>query len=140
MKLKINSILLTLSITLYLLALYFPALGCNYFGADSARYTISTGFIILISGWLGIFVLNFAWLANVTYFITLFLIFKKRSKILFFASANLILGMSSLFLYFDKTQEVGLYLGFYLWIGSFILLIMDAVIKNDTLKHQNKNK
>ena len=122
--------LLGASVSCYIFSLIVPAFGCHYFGADSFQFTIEPGYMILLMGWLGVSVLNFAWIANLTYVITLILVMTNHLKwAYYFSVATLLIGLSGLLIYFDKANlQVGLYLGFYLWIGSFVLLVICAAL------------
>lgn len=124
--------LLWLSLVCYAGSLYWPAFGCHYFGADSGRYTVEPGWVLLWGGWLGLLTYNVAWFANLTFIITWLCLGLHSPKAKGFAIASLVLGLSALSLYFfDK--DMGVYTGFYLWIASFLVLVLACIAR-----HQNQ--
>lgn len=123
--------LIGVSMILYFLALNFDALGCTTINIETG-YGVGSGIDLLLMGWLGLLVMNFGWLANITYVITLVLIARNSNKVFFFACLNVVFALSSLTLYLDKSQHVTLHAGFYLWLASFITLLIDGCIRRSS--------
>ena len=107
---------------LYYKSLTLPAMGCTDFGADSGRYTVSNGFEMLICGWMGFLKLNFAWVANILFLIAVPYFIANRLTVAFNCSLVSILLGQSTFLLFAVEGEMHLFIGFYLWIASFVVL------------------
>ena len=133
--------LIIFSLFFYWQSLFEQALGCNYFGADSGRYSIEKGMMLLEAGWLGVLAHNIAWFANLSYFLSLIILFiwlilkinkkelKLISKLLFWTCmASIILGLDTYGLFLDRKmgyqKNVEIYHGFYLWILSFALFFI----------------
>ena len=107
---------------LYYKSLRLPAMGCTDFGADSGRYIVSNGLDVLFSGWMGFLKINFAWFANLLCLIAVVCFIAKCFKWSFYLSlASMLLGLSTFFLFFEE-REMHLFIGFYLWIASFVVL------------------
>ncbi len=140
--------LIAASIYFYYTSLFKPAVGSVYFGADSQRYLIYTGLQALYYGWLGVLVMNVAWFANVFYLISfivllIWLIQKLRNKkiktirtisiiFLYLSFFNIFLSLNTYLLLLQNNphgpQRGGVYAGFYLWVLSFILLSLTAIL------------
>ena len=139
MKNKSQKLFLFLSIVLYLISLTQKSFCTN---SNVCRYF--SGFLDLIFGWLGVFILHiptFPWLANPLLLVSWFL-FKKKSKTSFILSGIAFILMLS-FLFVDEiivnegstTSIVNFYgLGYWFWVfSSFIMLVGNSI-------HWKKNK
>ena len=112
-----SNVLIIISLLFYAMALFFPAMGSTDLGGMSGQFSVERGFSILITGWMGVFVLNVAWFANITYAVTLASLASENA--VYYSIASLVLGLTSA-INFDQTR---VYLGFYLWIASFVCLV-----------------
>lgn len=143
MRKHYSTIFLTLSIVSYVYSLTLLAFGCNYFGADSGRYLVNGGFELLVTGWLSVLAENFSWFANLGFFLGIvFWILSQRDSFYkdniidalnILNSITIALGLNALLLFLDKyNQKVGVYIGFYFWMLSFILLLLASLfaVKN----------
>ena len=134
MKKNTELLLVGLSLLLYVLSLSFNALGCHSFGVDSG-YKVESGINLLLMGWMGVAIYNFGWLANINYLITLISIVRKSNKVFFLACLNVTLALSSLTLFLNKSEHVALYSGYYLWVASFLVLVIYGSIRSKYSKN-----
>jgi hypothetical protein len=137
MKKNTELVLIGLSLLLYVLSLSFNALGCKSFGVDSgySGYKVESGINLLLMGWMGVATYNFGWLANINYLITLISIVRKSNKVFFLACLNVTLALSSLTLFLNKSEHVTLYSGYYLWVASFLVLVIYGSIRSKYSKN-----
>jgi hypothetical protein len=94
------------------------------------------GIYILTNGWMGPFVLEFAWYGNPLYFAAAWFILRDRVK-LARASASLAvaLALTSLFAsqwwfnegYGTDIEKLGL--GFYVWLSALGLMLLASILK-----------
>ena len=112
----------------YLAALPCPAL---LFTLDPPVRGITT----LLWGWWGLVTGDFPWLANPMYFVALLLVALSSNKMALLLCAVAIgIGARSLLVeqwYFNEAQGTpvtGLGLAFYLWMASFVVLFLGAII------------
>ena len=128
-----QKIFLLLSIGVFIISLTQKSF-CT--SSDVCRYF--SGFLSLIFGWLGVFILHiptFPWLANPLLLVSWFL-FKKKSKTSFILSGIAFILMLS-FLFVDEiivnegstTSIVNFHgLGYWFWVfSSFIMLIGNSI-------------
>lgn len=115
---------------LYVLSLALP--GIIYQGGVSSDF----GFVLLLQGWLGIFIGQFAWYANVLALLSFKAIRNNKPvRGSFFALTAFILGLQS-FLFLQKPLDEGvsswhnvdhLGIGFYVWELSFLVLFVCGI-------------
>ncbi|TAL64172.1 MAG: hypothetical protein EPN84_03805 [Legionella sp.] len=109
-----TTLYLWLSISLYVLSLLLPAAIIPDFERGVPETHI--GWEILTMGWAGLLALQPAWLANIFYMMGLITYGSKYCKIFMFIA--LVLALCS-----PLVLVSHLLIGFYFWIGSFILLM-----------------
>ena len=104
---------------LYGLSLYYPALTLPW-----AYFKNATGLTLLTWGWYGVLSLNFSWFANIAFLVGTQLFFLKKYKhAIWFSLISLFLGSTTFMLdSVHNNSKMQLYLGFYLWLGSFACL------------------
>jgi hypothetical protein len=112
----------------YFAALPFPAL---LFRSDPPV----RGIIALLWGWWGFVTGDIPWLANPLYFLELLLVALGLNKLALLLCAVVIgLGARSVLVeqwYFNEAQGTpvtGLGTAFYLWMSSFVLLLLGAMV------------
>lgn len=143
LKEKIKSLqfwLVALSLTLYLLSMFFTP----FYVANEESDIYSNSFFMLLMGWMAILggglIPTIIWLANPLYFFGGFLILNKEKfgVVLITISVFLALYFTTLDSIMDgesgaTTAITKLGVGFYLWIASFIILFIASInllIKN----------
>jgi hypothetical protein len=131
MKTAPNLILVLVSLGLYGIALFLPALQFE------ARPPVK-GITTLLWGWWGLLTYDFPWLANIAYFIAVVQIFLgKRASALKYAIAALVLGLLSLLVkkwFFSEAEGTpvkNLGSAFYFWMGSFVALLAIYVFPSE---------
>lgn len=104
-------------------------------GYDTPMTRKVLGYEVMLFGWLSIFLMNFAWYANLALLIAVLAIKKKnfvRAKK--FAGIAILLALHSYFLKSVPANEGGtrydvianLGLGFYLWISSILCIVLSS--------------
>ncbi|MCE0721806.1 MULTISPECIES: hypothetical protein [Legionella] len=105
---------LFLSITLFVTSLFLPAAVIPEI--ERGLYQINYGYEIFCFGWLGLISWQPAWLANPFYVMALLTYGSKKSYV--FASLSFFLALFSPFILVVK-----LLIGFYIWLGSIVILL-----------------
>lgn len=113
---------------LYAGSLFLPALE---FEGREPEY----GWWVLAVGWAGLALFNFAWFANPCFLMAIGHLYHGNPKKAFrYALVGFILALDSFLLrrvYFNElspTAVLGLGLGFYVWLGSFIVIVAASVM------------
>ncbi|MDH6254033.1 hypothetical protein M2347_003760 [Chryseobacterium sp. H1D6B] len=135
-KENVSKGLFFLSIILFLISLFQPAFFIDKKNADA----YSNSLFLFCFGWMsflgGAFIPFIIWLANPLYLVSIILIYKNfkigiitltMSVILSVAFANLDTILSSESGAVSKITELGA--GFYLWMASFIVLLICSIFK-----------
>jgi len=133
MKTKKQKIFLLLSIGVFIISLTQKSFCTN---SNVCRYF--SGFLSLIFGWLGVFILHiptFPWLANPLLLVS-WILFRKKPKVSFILSIVAFILMLSFLLVDEiitneagtKSKVVSYELGYWLWLlSSFIMLIGNSI-------------
>ena len=129
--------------------LYLCSLGLTFYASRDHEIP---GVFYLLGGWL--YFMNdipsfIAWLANITYFLGLFSVGKKKDKKkpirgLIYSSLTLLLGLVGFGVGKIESEtsskimhQAELGSGYYVWIISFVLLVASMVLR---LQHRKKEK
>jgi hypothetical protein len=125
---QIRTLLIALSWALYSVSLFLPAL------LFATRGPIE-GYWVLLWGWWGLMGMSPAWLANVAFYAAGIACIARKDMFARWASgATLLLGLSSFAAkewWFNEgsgTPIRALGSGFYLWMASFVLLLLASFI------------
>lgn len=124
------------SIGLYVLSLLLPGLTVHMHNGRQSHWL---GLALLAFGWLGALKGAWAWYANPLWFAALFCVMKRSDLSMPFAAAALLLAFASMpglqgwTIFFPseamRSDEVGpasLELGYWLWIASFAVLLVET--------------
>ena len=138
--------LIGLSALLYVISLMVPALYSETM-ADTVAYVgggTCYGVGLLLCGWQGLLMFNPGWFANPCYFISLLLAFNTLvfnthgTGGLMLSFITICIGLSSLLLYLN--DKVTFYIGFYLWIASFVVLYAALFFRRKlNLRHEGED-
>ncbi len=127
---KIENVLLYTGVGAYTLSLFLPSI-VEIGGTDQGL-----GFVILIIGWMGVFIFMFAWLANPLLLTALICIrFKKYTASAVLSLAAFILSLQSYAFHGEPTEGPGpgnptyLGIGFYVWVLSIVCILIYSIIK-----------
>ena len=131
-----SKLLIRLSAILYTVSLAVPAL--EFRNLDGSR-SLLLGYQALLTGWLGVFVFQFAWFANIVLIIgAITFACKAWTPTFFLGGFALALTMNTLTLFFSalpgidtpssggQLTQVGI--GFILWVGSILAFTIAATI------------
>jgi hypothetical protein len=111
---SLKNLCLFLSILLFVTSLFLPAAVIPEI--ERGLHVINYGYEILVTGFLGFISWQPAWLANPFYILALLTYGSRMSY--FFASLSFFLALFSPFILVVK-----LLIGFYVWLGSIIVLL-----------------
>lgn len=126
------------SIIFYCLALVTPI----FFG------NLDIGLVALLMGWMGVLSMEvefaFPWLANLIYFWTLYTPEKKKLRRIILNLITLFLASFALMIKeapkIDGNEEVTVGVGFYIWMFSFVILLLHNLrIKGTTVTELKQN-
>lgn len=151
-----RTLIIIVSLLLFALACYFPA----FIVGDETQQKPYEGWFSLILGWLGILLhadmgwstrlFHVAWFANISYLTSIILLLAlknlKNKEYLFYysISTTLLLGLLPLLVENPEIliNEAGwtrpiehMSIGYYLWIGSFMVLLIGKVILSLVFKN-----
>jgi hypothetical protein len=138
-------VVLTISVFIYAISCALPALEFN-----DPENPVYFGFHVLIIGWLGTFIGQFGWFANLFLIVPVFLLLIRR-WVGAFVGAMLSLGIAllSLMLFHQNvpaneggTREIQLQhlrIGFYVWLASMVSLGLGALILRQFDRTSAKN-
>jgi hypothetical protein len=138
MKLKSLHSPMLLSLALYGLSLALPAFDFlnrgEFNDVPDGALTLMPGWEVLAIGWLGIFVWQFAWFANIAYLVSLcFWLGRAWRTAAILGLITIGLGLNTLFLFVQELPSNGagatMYLqslqpGFYCWIFSLSIPLL----------------
>jgi hypothetical protein len=123
------AITLAATFALYLASLSVPAIKLE---GDERHY----GWAILIYGWFGILKHEFAWLANPLLLLGLVTLLARQNLLTCVAAVGCIaLGLLALRTTMlptsigNQSRVVGFTIGYYLWMGSFVALLIGAFMQ-----------
>ncbi|MFA7277659.1 MAG: hypothetical protein WC101_01555 [Candidatus Gracilibacteria bacterium] len=127
-----TKILYWASLLSYFVALSAPAIILKYDEGWPNESLVWYGYNVLASGFLGVFVGQFAWFSNITLVVVLMLINSGKYRAgMYWAAAGFILGLQSLQLHTFYRNEGGdeyivdyLGIAFYFWETSFALMAL----------------
>lgn len=121
---------------LFISSLFTVAMKVTPICFECSDVEVSKGIFILIFGWLGVFEMTFAWFANPLLLLAMAQLHRRPGSAFFFSSVGLGLALSSLNLKviwidarYASDASVELDLGFYLWVGSFAVLLCGTILK-----------
>lgn len=130
MQTKFAKAALWISVVLYVMCLTQD--GYYIDGPDPTAWSPAYG--LLISGWLGLFVGVFAWLANPLLFASWFLLAISKHRAAFLVSLGAFLFAMSFLLHSEVISStkptyskiIGYGIGYWLWIASVLILVVGA--------------
>lgn len=132
-----------ISIVLYLIALFLSIL--TFYESKTvihhqfSRY--SRGYEALLAGWIEKDT-RLPWISNILYFIILITSLRKNYDGIFISLVSIVLALQILSLdvyishFWTKRihEEVSIGMGFYFWIGSYIVLLIGTIKENFSFK------
>jgi hypothetical protein len=126
----IIKLLLVISIFFYFASLCLPAVdGLQLMSGIDVGRQRHIGLGMLIEGWEGVLYGNPAWLANITYIFSFLLLCGNLNlAALIFSVITLLLGLSSEIIVIEDHSVTFLF-GYYLWVSSFLLLLVASFFK-----------
>jgi hypothetical protein len=124
-------------LVLFLVACAMPAL--EFLNTNTSSLDVMQGFQILLMGWMGLFVGQLAWLANLFFALALLLLILGRSTgALVFGAVSVLMACDTFVLFSQQlpANEGGvgklalqhLRAGFYFWSAALVLLPLGALI------------
>jgi hypothetical protein len=137
-----NRVFIVISVFLYLIACATPCLEVSQ-KSDPVWY----GLRILVIGWLGILVGQFAWLANSLWLAGIvFFVFRKWMATMIFSGLSLLFALNTFTMFVselpadeggvNKFHLVHLRIGFYSWLTSLLVLFAGALVMKIQARRQ----
>ncbi len=135
----IKIFILGIIFSLYIFSIFLPAVTLPSPGTGSA--TLEYGYDILLIGWFGIIFLIPAWIANFTFIASLILNLLSKNNTdakIIMSCITVILAATTVLSPFRLTRN-NLEIGFYVWVSSFILLLLYNVAEKYLSKPNLEN-